>query len=313
MLQTPRKQRPEPVGSSRPVPLHEGWRAGFGYLKRGRAIAGRGPAVHLLILAVYATPSLIAGYLAATVPEPVPWQRAAMLGLPWITIVLGTVVVMVTVGYQARGRPIGIGRATWEALRWVPRYLWTNGHSSVIFWLPVGALLRARSWQEMALPVPGLPGPAVALLWWLATGGVALYLHTRTVLAPFLAVHGDLPGTLAALEAWRLSGRHFAVCFGTFVLGALPVALPLGLLALSLLLVLRDTALAALLAAAPDLLWAGIQAVRPVLIPALYALYADLWHAELARRGREGAPPVPALARGLLALTRPLPSLGRWC
>jgi hypothetical protein len=266
----------------------------------------------LLILAVYAAPSLIAGYLTATVPEPDLWQRAAILGLPWITVVLGTVVVMVTVSYQAQGRSIGLGLATWEASRWVPRYLWTNAHTSLIFWIPVGLVLQLRNWQEAALPVPGMPAAAVVLLWWLVTGAVALYLHTRTVLAPFLAVHGDLPGTLAAIEAWRLSGRYFALCFGTFVAGALPVALPLGLAVLGLAVMLPDAALEALLPAAPDLTWAGIQAVRPVLIPSLYALYKDVWHAEQVRRKREGAPPVPALARVLLALTGPLPALGRW-
>ena len=72
---------------------------------------------------------------------------------------------------------------------------------------------------------------ALGGLWWLAITTCALYLHMRTVLAPFFAVDADLPGTLAALEAWRLSGRHFPVCLATFVLGSQPIASPLGLLA----------------------------------------------------------------------------------
>jgi len=75
---------------------------------------------------------------------------------------------------------------------------------------------------------------------------------------------------------------------------------------------LPGSAQGAMLAAAPDLIWAGIQAVRPVLIPALYLLYRELWRAELARRQQEGGPPVPGLAQALLTLTRPLPKLGRW-
>jgi hypothetical protein len=312
VLRTSEKLYQEPVASGLPSPARQDWRGGFVYLRRGLALADGGPGPYLLILGVYAAPSLIAGYLAATVPEPGLWQRIAILGLPWITVVLGTVVVMVTVSNQARGRFIGLGRATWEASRWVPRYLWTNAHTSLIFWIPVGLVLQVRNWQEVASPVLGMPATGVVLLWWLVTGSVALYLHTRTVLAPFLAVHADLPGTLAAIEAWRLSGRYFALCFGTFVVGALPIALPLGLAALGLTFMLPDAALEALLPAAPDLTWAGIQAVRPVLIPSLYALYEDLWHAEQVRRKRDGAPPIPALARVLLALTRPLPRFGRW-
>jgi hypothetical protein len=194
----------------------------------------------------------------------------------------------------------------------VPRYFWTNVHTTVIFWVPVGLLLEAREWQAAAMPVGGAWGLALAALWWLVTGVAALCLHTRTLLAPFLAVHSDLPGTLAALEAWRLSGRHFAVCLSTFVVATVPVGLPLALLGLGLALTLSGAALTAFLAAAPNLVWAGIQAVRPILIPAVYGLYNDLWNAELARRRREGTPPVPGFARALLALTRPLPHPGRW-
>jgi len=53
-----------------------------------------------------------------------------------------------------------------------------------------------------------------------------------------------------------------------------------------------------MLAAAPDLIWAGIQAVRPVLIPAVYLLYRELFRAELARRQQEGGPPVPGPCAG---------------
>jgi hypothetical protein len=119
------------------------------------------------------------------------------------------------------------------------------------------------------------------------------------------------PGTLAALEAGRVSGRHFGVCVSTLVAAGAPVALPLAGLAGVLVLTLPAAAAAAILAAAPDLVWAAIQAVRPVLIPAVYLLYADLQQTELARRQHDGEPPVPRLARGLLAFTRPLPHLGQ--
>lgn len=146
---------------------------------------------------------------------------------------------------------------------------------------------------------------------WLLTGTVALGVHTRTLLAPFIAIHGDLRGTLAALESWRLSARFFGLCLSTFILASLPAALPLALLGLVGALALPPPALADVSLAIPDLAWAGIQAVRPVLIPALYRLYCDLWGAELGRRRHEGEPPIPAFVRALLTITRPLPRLGR--
>jgi hypothetical protein len=174
----------------------------------------------------------------------------------------------------------------------------------VLFWGPVGGLLVLRSWQERTFPVGGGAVPAA---WWLLIGAVALYIHCRTLLAPFLAVHADMPGTLAVVEAWRLSGRRFGVCFGTFVLGTLPVALPLAIVAAAVYSSVDTPTWSRLERGAADLVWVGIHAVRPLLVPALYCLYKELWHAE-------GSPaaPVPGWAAWLMGLTRGMPKLGSW-
>ncbi len=259
-----------------------------------------------------ALPALLAGGVAAYAREPVMWQQALVLSLPWITIVLGAVVIMIALGYQARRQEVDLTQATRVAVRWVPRYVWTNVHTSLIFRAPIAMLFAAREWQTKSSPASGIADMAMSGLWWLVITCCALYLHTRTVLAPFLAVHADLPGTLAALEAWRLGGRHCPVCLATFVLGSLPVVVPLGLLAFILTRNLSGRSYEVMATATPELAWVGIQAVRPVLIAALYPLYRDLWQRELARRKREGGERVPPPARALLAITRPLPKLGRW-
>jgi hypothetical protein len=283
--------------------------AGPAYLARGLITLRADWPAYLLLTLMYAAPAALAAGLAVAVADPTPWRGLLIGGLPWITAVLGTVAVMVALGEGAHGRRIRLGAVSGAALRWTPRYLWTNAHTSLAFWLPMTALTAARGWQEAALPVGGAPGAALALLWWLLIGVAALAIHTRTLLAPFLAVHGDLPGTLAALEAWRLSGRHFAPCLAVLVAGSLPVALPLALLAGGALVTLGEAGWRALAIAGPALLWLAIQLVRPVLMPAVYALYTDLWTAEQARRARDGAPPLPWPVRALLALTRPLPHL----
>jgi hypothetical protein len=244
------------------------------------------------------------------VTEPALWLQAIMIALPWFTIVLGTVVIMTAVAYQARGEVVGAGHATRVAIRWVPRYLWTNVHTSLIFWTPIGLLVGLRQWLVMAeVAAPEVVGGP---LWWLAVIGLAVYLHTRTLLAPFLAVHADLPGTLAALEAWRLGGQRFLLCLATLAAGSLPVGAPLGLLALGVASSLSGSAHDAVLAAAPNLTWAGIQAVRPLLIPTLYQLYHELWHAEQVRPRKERGLAVPSLARAAVALTQGLPKWGHW-
>lgn len=260
-------------------------------------------AVYFQAIVLYALPSLVAGYLAATVDGPGLLERALMLGLPWLTIVLGAAVLMVVVANHGRGRRIGLAGATWQGLRWVPRYVWTNCHTTVMFWGPVGALVMLRSWQEAAFPVGG---PLASAAWWLLIGAVTLYIHCRTLLAPFLAVHADMPATLAVVEAWRLSGRWFGVCFGTFVLGTLPVALPLVVAVGVVWFVVGPDAWARVVRGAPDLAWVGVHAVRPLLVPALYCLYKELWPAEGAQAR------LPPWAAWLTRLTRGMPKLGSW-
>jgi len=303
----------DPRGVVRVTATSPSTRQAVAYLKSGLAISRPYWSTHALIFLVYSAPAAAAAWLAASAvtARPAGWAEVAKLVLPYVTAIVGTVVVMVAVSHQAHGHRIGLIRVSLKALPWVPRYFWTNVHTSVIFWVPIGLLLLVRSWQEAAIPLAGGLRPVVAVLWWLGIGLVALVIHTRTLLAPFFAIHGDLPGTLSALEAWRASGRHFRLCLVTLVVAGGPVAVPLGALALGLTLTLSGQALAAFLNAVGDLVWVGIQAVRPVLIPAVYALYGDLWNAELARRRQVGEPPIPAFARPLLALTRPLPNLGR--
>lgn len=285
----------------------------LGYLRRGLGLTRPHWRVQATILVVYATPAAVAAWLSAMAVEAGagPAQRVAMLILPYVTAILGTVVVMMAVSHQAHGRRIGLLRASLEALPWVPRYFWTNVHTTVIFWVPVGALLLVHAWQETISREGGWVRFGVEASWGLAIVAVALTLHTRTLLAPFLAIHGDQPGTLAALEAWRLSGLRFGLCLATLIVAAGPPAALFGALALILTLTLPGHLLDMLRAAAPDLVWVAIQGIRPILIPALYSLYDDLWRAEQARRRLVGEPPVPAWARLMLALTRPLPHLGR--
>jgi hypothetical protein len=278
----------------------------------GLAWVRQAPRLYLLITLAYTAPAAVAAGLTAFARDPVPWQQALLLALPWVTIVLGAVVIMVAVGFQSRGQIVSLPRATRVAARWVPRYLWTNVHTSIIFWVPIGLVLVLRQWLLSVAPDEFAGNIALDILWWLLIASLAVYLHTRTLLAPFLAVHGDLPATLAMLMAWRLAGRHFGVCLATLVVGSLPVALPLVLLALALARTLEGPAQAALVAAAPGLAWVGIQLLRPVLIPALFLLYRDLWLPEQAQFERQVGPHIPRIARLALALTRPLPKPGAW-
>jgi hypothetical protein len=287
-------------------------RGGIDYMVKGQAITALDPTAYMVAVVIYIIPSLITAYIVATQAQPSFVEHLLVLSLPWLTLVIGSVVIMVLVGTHARGHTISVWRATLEGLRWVPRYVWTNAHTTVMFWAPMGVLHLAETWQETQAPLTGGAAVLADGAWWLVIALVAVTIHVRTLLAPFLAVHGGLPASLAVLEAWRLSGRYFWLSLATFAAGVLPIALPMAAAAELFSFALTDTARAGLWHAEADLIWVGIHAVRPLMVPAVYLLYKDAWHAELARREMEGEVPQPMLVRALLALTRPLPALGRW-
>ncbi|MCY4435781.1 MAG: hypothetical protein OXE05_00415 [Chloroflexi bacterium] len=289
------------------------WRLAAQYFARGISLVRPHIATYGRLTALYVSPALLVAALTVLIPEPNGWQQVLLYFLRSLTVVLGTLVVMVLVAYHAQGRAIGVVQASRIALHWVFRYLWTNAHTSLMFWIPFSALVWLHARQKDIIPLGDGVQPFADGFWWIAAGGVALAIHTRTMLAPFFAVHGDLPGTLATVESWRLSGRSFWVCMSTLVLASAPIALPLGLVGGGLLLALPHATRALLLVALPDLTWAAIQLIRPLLIPAVFLLYKDYWGLQSPGGGEETPlATAPTLARPMLAITRPLPHLGRW-
>lgn len=283
------------------------------YISGGFSLINRRRGTYVLLTALYVSPALLAALLTVLIAEPNIWQQALLYGLRSLTVVLGTLAVMVMVSFHAQGQDISIAHASRLGVYWIFRYLWTNAHTSLIFWLPTTALLWLHARQGEIVPLAGGIQPMADGIWWLAIGGVALAIHTRTMLAPFFAVHGDVPGTLATVESWRSSGRSFWVCLSTLVLASAPAAIPLGAIGGGLLLAFSPAQRALLLLALPDLTWAAIQLIRPLLIPAVYTLYNELAAAGHTRQAEDSMQPrVPRLVRPLLALTKPLPHFGRW-
>ena len=255
-----------------PLPsVHHAWVAGWWNLRRGLDITRRQPDLYLKLLSLYSVPPLVAAGLVLCAPKDTPpWYEPLAYVLPLITIVVAPVVLMHAVDAGRGGERIGVVEATRRGVPWVPRYVWTNVHTTLLFWLPVGSLVLL--WERSPLG-SWLPG----VVWVAVIGMVALHQHVRTVLAPYLAVHGELGSTRAALTSWELGGRHFWHLLGTFVLGSLPVALPLGVAYLAVERFGPDPLSAALVTASWQLSWVGVQSTRGLLIPALHTAYEDLY------------------------------------
>ncbi len=238
-------------------------------------MAGQQPALFIQIAALFSIPALVAAGLVAATGQGETWQAPVLFLLQSLTTVVAPVVFMMAVSAVHEGERASAWRVTRRALPWLPRYLWTNAHTSVVFWVPVGTLLLLPGLVDGVGEPPGLLGAAMSFLWPLALLLLAVFLHSRTVLAPFLAVHGDLPGTLAAWESWRLSRRHFPIVVSTLLVSSLPSGLPIALLAGPIAAgVIPWPADPEVL---PQLTGVALQLVRLTLVPAMYLLYCDLW------------------------------------
>jgi hypothetical protein len=248
------------------------WLAGWWNLQQGLAITRRQPDLYLKLVLLYSLPPLAAATLVVYGPRDTLWYQPLVSLLPLITMVVAPVVLMHAVHAGRDGERIGVLEATRRGVPWVPRYVWTNVHTTILFWVPVGALVLLWERSPLGGWVPNAVWVAVIAL-------VALHQHVRTVLAPYLAVHGHLGGTRAALTSWELGGQHFWDLLGTFVLASLPVALPLGLVYLLAERFGPDPLSAALLAASWQLVWVGVQSTRPLLIGALHTAYGDIYGA----------------------------------
>lgn len=181
----------------------------------------------------------------------------------------------------------------------------------MIFWGPVLALIQLRAWATAGLPSGGAADLAA---WggWVVIALVAVYLHSRVLLAPYLAVHGDLPATLSAWMSWELTGRSLLTTMSTFLLSAAPVGIPVAgiLLVVSFLSASDADASQVFWLVLPHLLWIGIQMTRPLVIASAFLLYRDLWHDEQERRQGASVAP-PAIVAWIMALTMWVPRLGR--
>jgi hypothetical protein len=250
--------------------VHHAWVAGWWNLRRGFEITRRQPDLYLKLILLYSVPPLVAAGLVLYGPKDTLWDQPLADLLPFITIVVAPVVLMHAVNAGRGGERIGVLEATRRGVPWVPRYVWTNVHTTLLFWIPVGALVLLRERSPLGSWIP-------PVIWVTLIGLVALHQHVRTVLAPYLAVHGELGGTRAALTSWELGGQHFWHLLGTFVVGSVPVALPLGIAYLAIQRFGPDPLSAAVLAASWQLSWVGVQSTRGVLIPALHTAYENLY------------------------------------
>src|SRR5262249_22951023 len=130
--------------------------------------------------------------LAAVVAGSQPGFIAQWIAeaLPWITITLGNISAVLAIEALDAGKPIIPSEILPAAVRWLPRYLWANGITTVIFW----GLFTPAQWGLGKLTDSwGWPSFTVILI----LGIPMLFLHVRLVFATYAAIVDNQPGVRA--------------------------------------------------------------------------------------------------------------------
>ena len=238
--------RPEerPSSEAPQAPWFGLWRAGQAgvhYGRLGLRVLAFTPWMYARLLSLFALPAAAAALITvAGLPEG-PGKAIGLFVLNSISATLAPAIIMIAVAAGYRGVSLGVIGSLREGARWLPRYLWTNFHTTPIFWLPMAGVVALMNWQRGAFPAQGAADVLSAIGWGALMLAVGLYLHTRTLLAPFYAVHANLPGTLATLESWRISGRYFWRVFGTLVVTSAPPAVVPVSIYVGLLIAFRES------------------------------------------------------------------------
>jgi hypothetical protein len=252
------------------------WRQASRYVASGIAICRKDPLSLLALVALFAIPPLAAAWIGAQPGDVAYWLA---WGLPWITITLGNITMVLAIEDLDAGRPLHIFKLLPVGVRWLPRYLWANGITTVLFWVPqtiatwaVGKLTNFWAW-------PSFSTLAILLL-------PMLFWHVRLVFATYAAIVDDYTGMRSvrislgiAQGRWRMVAAAFALS----VLVEAPIAGPLYLLLLQAphsplhqsLVIGGFTWTRADDLVGGALLWVLLMLMRPIFIATLHEIYED--------------------------------------
>src|SRR5689334_11275383 len=118
LLSTPKSSRPW-------------WRESVSYVASGVRICSQDIAGLVTLVGLFALPPLAAVIVGSQRGALAYWVATA---LPWITITLGNIAVVLAIEAIDAGYPVVPAQILPAAVRWLPRYLWANGITTLLFW-----------------------------------------------------------------------------------------------------------------------------------------------------------------------------------
>ncbi len=241
-----------------PRPPRSWWRDAAGYVAAGIRICRKDIPGLATLVGLFMLPSLAAVVVGSQPGEAAYWIANA---LPWITITLGNMSIVLAVQAIDDGKPIIPSEILPAAVRWLPRYLWANGITTALFW----GLFTPAEWALGKLTNHwGWPAFTVILL----LGIPMLFWHVRLVFATYAAIVDDQPGARSVRISMGIAQGRWRMVVAAFVGSVLvegPVIGPIYLLIQGL----SNPAVAG------GFTWMLIMLMRPLFIATLHEIYED--------------------------------------
>ncbi|HEU5368798.1 MAG TPA: hypothetical protein VFU69_10050 [Ktedonobacterales bacterium] len=234
------------------------WRQAAAYVAAGLRICRKDISGLVMLVGLFMLPPLAAVVVGSQPGDAAHWIANV---LPWITITLGNISAVLAIEAIDAGKPVIPSEILPAAVRWLPRYLWANGITTVLFW----GLFTPAQWAIGKLTDSwGWPSFTVILL----LGIPMLFWHVRLVFATYAAIVDDQPGARSVRISIGIAHRRWRMVVAAFVGSVLvegPVIGPIFLLIQGI----SNPYVAG------GFTWVLIMMMRPIFIATLHEIYED--------------------------------------
>lgn len=234
------------------------WRQATWYVVCGLRICWKDAPGLITLVGLFMLPPL-AAVIVGSQPGPLAYWMA--WGLPWITITLGNISVVLAIEALDAGQPVIPQHILPAALRWLPRYLWTNGITTLLFWGLFIPLQWVINQQMSRWNWPAFASTAILLL-------PMLFWHVRLVFATYATIVDGHPGLRSVIISLRLPHRRWKMVVAAFAGSFLVVAPLAGPLYLWILTIHNPVI-------AEGFEWTLVMPMRPLFIATLHLIYKD--------------------------------------
>ncbi len=258
------------MSTTPPDPNRPWWHQSAIYVFSGVRICYKDMPGLITLVGLFALPSLGA-VIAGSQPGIAAFWIASVL--PWITITLGNISMVLAIEAIDAGQPVVPARILPAAVRWFPRYIWTNAITTLLFWGVFTPLQWAINQGANHWSWPWFIPGALLLL-------PMLFWHVRLVFATYATIVDDHTAIRSVMISMGIAHNRWMMVAAAFVGSVLveaPIAGPLYLLILRVSNPL----------VAEGYTWALIMLMRPLLIATLHEVYEDFRPATtVAERGK---------------------------